>query len=379
MSKKPKTAAISGRNAAIRVVTRPPDPVPSATRQDQPHHSGPQRETSTLKDVARVAGVSVGTVSRVINHHPRVTETMKRRVDTAIAALGFQPDPIAQSMRSGQTNSFACVVRDFTVPLLSTFVDAMQNEVDAQEFCLFVASSYHDLTREISLFNKFSRRRVDGIVIATSTETDHKLLELLEKSTTPIVLLDRKLPERLDAVLVDHRAGMRQALDYLIRLGHARIAIISGQDSVHPVQERLLGYREALQANGIAIDPDLIRLGSFGVDFGYSEAMQLLGVSNAPTAIIAGGTSLLPGVLRAVRDRRLRVPDDVSIIGSADSELALLHSPAVTAIHWEHGQLGVAAARFLLNRLRAPGHRLQRMIFPSNLIIRDSCGPAPRR
>jgi len=379
LSKKPKTSAISLGNAAMKVKTASAGAAPSATLRDAAHNSGPHRESSTLKDVARVAGVSVGTVSRVINRHPRVTEAMKRRVDAAIAALGFEPDPIAQSMRSGQTNSFACIVRDFAVPVLSTFVDSMQNEVDGQEFCLFVASSYHNLTREISLFNKFSRRRVDGIVIATSTEADHKLLDLLEKSTIPIVLLDRKLPEALDAVLVDHRAGMHQALDYLIRLGHARIAIISGQDSVHPVRDRLQCYREVLQSNGIAIDPELIRLGSFGIDFGYSEAMQLLGAPNPPTAIIAGGTSLLPGVLRAVRDRGLRIPGDVSIISGADSELALLHSPAVTAIHWEHGQAGVAAARFLLNRLRTPGHRLQRMIFPSNLIIRDSCGPAPRR
>jgi LacI family transcriptional regulator len=329
----------------------------------------------TMKDVARAAGVGVGTVSRFINSHPTVTEPIKKRVAAAVAMLGFKPNPIATSMRGGQTKTFACVVRDFTVPVLATFIDSMQKVLDAEDFDLFVASSYHDPEREISFINRFANRRADGIVIATSSEEDPKLLAVLAASAMPILLMDRRKPEALDAVLVDHQAGMRQAVDYLIKLGHVRIGLISGNETVHPVKERLRGYREALEARGVALDPSLVRLGSFGIDFAYSEAMQLLRMPNSPTAIIAGGTALLPGVLRAVRSNGLKIPEDISVVSGVDSELALLYSPAITVVRWDHGQVGIVAARFLFNRLESPGRETQRMIFPSELVIRGSCGP----
>ncbi len=345
------------------------------TKGGVPNRAARSGDSATMIDVARAAGVGVGTVSRVVNLSPRVTAETKTRVEAAIAKLGFKPDPIAQSMRSGHTKTFACVVRDLTVPVLSVFIDAMQKAVDAQDFGLFVASSYHDIAREMSYLVRFARRRADGIVIATSSEEAPKLLKLLRESEMPIVLLDRTKPETLDAVLVDHRAGMRQAMEYLTSLGHARIGFISGQDDVHPVRERLAGYREGLAAQGLAVDESLIRLGSFGVEHAYSETMQLLALQKRPSAVIAAGTALLPGMLRAVRDRGAKIPENISIISGSDSELAMLHTPGITVVRWDHSQLGVAAARFLLNRLQSPGHQIQRMIFPSELAVRGSCGP----
>jgi LacI family transcriptional regulator len=364
---KRKSVAVSKRTSTRRA------PPPAEGRSKRSKSSVVAPATPTLKDVARASGVSVGTVSNVINNHPRVTYAIKKRVDDVIYKLGFKPDSIAQSMRSGQTKTLACVVRDLTVPILSTFVDSMQNTVDAHGFSLFVASSYHDLSREISLLTKFSRRRVDGIVIATSSETDPKLITQLRESTTPIVLLDRKLPEQLDSVLVDHRGGVRQAMDYLISLGHTRIGFISGQDAVSPVQERLRGYYDALDAKAMPRDARLVRTGSFGIDYAYSEAVQFFELSDPPTAIVAGGTTLLAGVLRAAREVGRRIPEDVSIIGGQDSELAQLHSPAITVIRWDHAQLGVAAARFLINRLKSAAIGIQRIISPSELVVRGSC------
>jgi LacI family transcriptional regulator len=187
--------------------------------------------------------------------------------------------------------------------------------------------------------------------------------------------LDRRSPEELDAVLVDHRAGIRQAMDYLLNLGHTRIGFISGQDTDFPVRDRLRGYHEALDARGMSCDDRLVRTGSFGIDYAYSEAVQFFSLADPPTAIIAGGTTLLAGVLRAVREAGRRIPEDVSVIGGQESELAQLHSPAISVIRWDHGQLGIAAARFLINRLQSVAVGVQRMIFPSELIIRGSCGP----
>ncbi len=183
----------------------------------------------SIRDVAQLADVSLGTVSRVINAHPNVREDTRKRVKAAIVELGYVPNMVAQSMRSNRSMTFACVMRDFTVPVLSLFVDSMQKEIEGFGFSLMVASSYHDLKRERELLLGFQQRRIDGLVIATSSEEDPALLTMLREAQFPIVLLDRELPAELDSVSVNHAAGVRQAVLHLADLGHRRIAIISGE------------------------------------------------------------------------------------------------------------------------------------------------------
>ena len=206
----------------------------------------------TILDVALRAKVAVGTVSRVINGQPNVREDKRKRVHEAIVDLGYVPDIVAQSMRNNRSMTFACVMRDFTVPVLSMFVDSMQKEIDSFGFSLMVASSYHDLERELSLLRGFQQRRIDGLVIATSSETEPTLLETLQQLDFPIVLIDREQPAAMDAVNVNHAAGTRQAVTYLADIGHRRIAIISGEQDVHPTQSRYDGYLAGLRCHEIA-------------------------------------------------------------------------------------------------------------------------------
>ena len=172
------------------------------------------RKTSIL-DVAQKAGVSLGTVSRVINHHASVSQDKRSRVLEAIDALGYSPDKVAQSMRSHRSMTFACVMRDFTVPVLSMFVDAMQKEIDSFGFSLMVASSYHDPVREMSLLKGFQQRRIDGLVIASSSETDPSLLSAMKEVNFPIVLIDRDAPNVFDRVMVNHAQGVTDAVHHL--------------------------------------------------------------------------------------------------------------------------------------------------------------------
>ncbi|WP_417426801.1 LacI family DNA-binding transcriptional regulator [Hoeflea sp.] len=331
----------------------------------------------TMRDVARVAGVGVGTVSRVVNNADGVSAKTKEKVKSAIAQLGFNPNPIARSMRSGLTMSFACVVRDFSVPILTSFANAIQNAVDGRGFGLQFVSSYHDVERELDILNRLSNHRADGVVVATASETSPELLAALESFPVPLVLLDRDIPESIDAVKIDHRSGTRSAVNHLIQLGHRRIAIITGPKDIRPVRERIAGYMLAHEKFGVPVDESLIHCGSFGIDFAYSEAMQILASASRPTAVIAGGTAMLSGLLRAARDLGLKIPDDLSVVSGADNELAALHSPAITAVRWQHDQLGAIAGRFLLNRLETPNMERQCMVVPTELISRESCGPAP--
>jgi LacI family transcriptional regulator len=333
---------------------------------------------ATIRDVARLAEVSIGTVSRVINGTVNVSPALRERVEEAVQQLGFAPDAAASSLRGGSTRSFACVVRDLTVPVLAHFADAMQRELDAKGYGLFVASSYHTFARERDLLRSFEQRRVDGLVIATSSERSPHLLALMRRSRVPVTLLDRVAPVGLDAVTVSHAAGSRAAITHLLSLGHRRIAFISGEGTLRPSRERLRGFQEAHAAHAVPVDPGLIRLGSFATHHGFDAASALFTQPQPPTAIFAAGTALLPGVLRAVRQHGLSIPTDLSLVAGADSELAEFHAPSIAVVRWDHGELGAAAARFLLRRIAMPELAAQQIEGQTSFLPRESCAPCRR-
>lgn len=332
----------------------------------------------TISDVARKAGVSLGTASRVLNDHKSVSSELRSRVVRAIEVLGYRPDSVAQSMRRGATRAVAIVIRDITVPVFASFVKAAQEALQDAGYALIVSGSDDRRDRELELLDLVSRRRLDGLIMTTASESDEALLRAREALRIPVVLLDRTSPSRFDALLVAHREGTRKAVDHLLDLGHRRIALLTGPTTVRPAAERVRGYDDAFAARGLEIDARLVRTSGFGSDVAYLEASGLLGQPSPPTAFIAGGVTMLAGVLRAVRAHDLRVPDDISIIGSCDSDLAELATPPVTVVQWSYAELGRAAAELLLDRLQRDRDRPPRHIkFPADLIIRGSCA-APR-
>src|SRR6185437_16112376 len=171
--------------------------------------------------------------------------------------------------------------------------------------------------------------RVDAIVMATSSEDDKELAKQLRQLDIPVVLLDRETPAELDAVTLDHRRGIRAATEYLHGLGHSQIALLTGKPSTRPARERIAGFKEAFARFGKHANHGIIRTGGFSAEFGFREASSLLSSSSRPTAIIAGGMAMLSGVLQAVRARGLVIPNDISVIAGADSDLAALTTPSV--------------------------------------------------
>ncbi len=332
----------------------------------------------TIKDVAREAGVGLGTVSRVINNNPDVNEASRDRVLAVIDRLGYRPDLVARSMRAGVSHTLAFIVRDFTGATLGALADAVQKEVDGFGFSLFVASSYHDPARELAMLQRFKARRVDGIIVATSSESEPVLVKELTRPGPPVVLLDRAAPAELDAVQTDHAGGIRAAVAYLTGLRHRRIALITGEPDVFPTRDRIRGFREATTAARLPEESTSCLTGSFGRDFAYQQTHRLLSGPRRPTAIIAGGTALLPGVLGAVQELGLQIPNDLSLIGGADSDLARFASPPITVIHWDIPSLASTAARLIISRLADGALPPRRHVFPMELIVRASCGPPPR-
>lgn len=334
---------------------------------------------ATIKDVARRAGVSLGTASRVINRHKSVSDRIRRRVTLAITELGYEPDAVAQSMRKGATRTIGIVIRDITVPALADFVKSAQEVLHEAGYALIITCSDDRKERELELLNLLSRRRIDGLIMTTANESDPDLMRARQHQSYPIVLLDRETPPELDAMTVSHRDGLRRGVDYLLDLGHRRIALITGAPTVYPARERIRGYEEAHAARGTPVDPRLLRSVGFSADSSFLEASALLSLADRPTAIICGGINMLSGALRAIQSHGLRIPQDISLIGSNDSDLARLATPPVTVIHWSFRELGEAAAHTLLDRIANGGQGApRRIVFPAELVMRASCGAPPR-
>lgn len=358
-------------------------PAPRKREQDaartQPPLPQPARK-STIKDVARVAGVSVGTVSRVVNGSLTVGTDVHRRVMQAIEELKFVPSAAAQSMRRKSSLIVGCIVREISIAPLAEFVRASQTALDAAGYSLLLYISDGEEERERVLLKRLQNRQVDGIILSPYTRLSQDYEVMLRGLGIPIVLVDRDKPDWADAVMVDHAHGVEIAVDHLLNFGHRKIALLTGPEDTFPAAQRVKGYRAAFKRKKVEVDPSMVRTGSYLAAAGFQLASTMLSSRNRPTAIIAGGLSMLPGVLRAVQTLKLSVPKDVSIVGTGPSELAELHVPPVSVQYWDHGETGRMAAMMLLDRmLKKEESEPQRVLLPSTFISTRSIGPKPRR
>jgi LacI family transcriptional regulator len=334
----------------------------------------------TIRDVAIAAGVSTGTVSRVLNANATVHPDIRRKVQRAIDDLGYSPNAVAQSMRLRSTHTIGCILREINIPQLAGFVKAAHDVLDEVGFSLLISNSEGRKERERELLSRLSRRQADGVMMGPYTPIAGEFEVFLRGLDIPIVLIDRDQPDWADAVMADHAEGMRLAVSHLLELGHRRVALITGEAGLYPARERVRGYREAYALRGLDVDPSLIHPGSFLPGAGFRITSALLGQRHRPTAIISGGLDMLSGVLRAVRGRGLRIPEDVSLVASGHSELAELVTPQVAVIGWDQAEVGRIAAGMLLDRIRSDeAHEPQRVLVPNEFIARASIGAPPRQ
>jgi LacI family transcriptional regulator len=328
----------------------------------------------TILDVAKLSKTSVGTVSRVLNKNVSVRPAAQKRVSDAIERLGYRPNAIAQSMRTKATHAIGFIIPDICNPIFATTVRAAEEMLNESGYALMLANTDLNPAREAALINVFAHRRIDGLIMAVSTENNPNLLAAMKTLEMPVVMLNRELSLNFDSVLIDDFNGVRQATEYLIQLGHKRIGLITAGEEISPGRQRVAGLKKALSDAGVHVDSSLIRSGAFEVD-GYREAFALLDAKHPPTAIISG-TQVMVGVLRALRQLARRIPEDVSLIGCDDTYLAELTTPPLTVIDRNLTEAGQMAARLVLQHLRSESPlKRQRIVLPTRLIRRSSCGP----
>ena len=352
--------------------------MPPGMRQDR--QNGPSygktamKRNVTIRDVAAAADVAIGTVSRVLNDHHSVTKEVRERVQKTISAMGYQRDAIAQSMRSTRTKMVACAIRDFDIPAFASYVKAAEATFRNAGYTFILASTANAKNVELDLLQTFGQRRVDGVMMTMSDETDADLVDAITSATMPIVLIDRELVQSVDSVSADHRSGARQATEYLLSLGHRRIALLVGDPKAYPSRSRIEGYKEAYQSFGLQIDANLVRDRLLSNEATFRETAALLGRKERPTAIYAAGLDTLSGPLRAVRAAGLVVGQDISIISGNDSDLAELSTPPITALRWDRSEMGRHAAEMLLDRIDQGMQSPPRCIrLPVSLVVRGSC------
>lgn len=333
---------------------------------------------SSMREVAELAGVAMSSVSRVLSGHPDVSPEMRERVMAAVDRLGYQPDLLAQSLRRRATKSIGFVVGDIANPLLAQIASGAETALRAAGYSMLLTNSENDPSLDAQHLGLLEQRRVDGFLLSLASEDDPRTLGVLTRIESPIVLIDRELPPSVpaSAVLSDHRAGMKAAVDHLLDLGHRNIGLILGQP-LRFTRERRIGLQEAYQARGLPPTYTIVE-GRLGSAHGREATRNLLDGEQPPTALVAGGNQLVIGTLEELRARGLRIGDDISLISCDAVSVTELYDPPIALVRRDNVELGRRAAELLLRQLEADGEPEQ-VVLPTEFVARPSCAPPPAR
>ncbi len=333
----------------------------------------------TLEGVAKLAGVSRSTVSRVVNDHPNVRAEVRDQVWRVIHETGYQPHAAARSLVTRRTQILGVVIPEpitklFTDPFFSTLLYGITETCNAQHYHLML-SLFHGPAEQDDQYRRIvGNGHLDGIIVA-SAHMDDSLPPRLLQDGIPFVVVGRYPDARVHGVDIDNIGGSRQAVEHLMGLGHTAIALITGPLTMTSGVDRLVGYQQTLAAQGIVLDQDLIVEGDYTEDSGYAAAKQLL--RTPATAIFAASDMMAIGALKALHDAGRQVPQDMALVGFDDVPLASSVQPALTTVRQPVRQLGSAVAELLMELLAnppEPGSLARRSVLPTELVVRQSCG-----
>lgn len=334
--------------------------------------------TVRLKDVAKRAGVSSTTVSLVLNQgsNSRISEKTRERILQAVKELGYQPNKTTQSLTPNIPPTIGLVITDITNPFFTDLAGVIENVASRYGYNIILCNTGQSLKKETEYLEVLWRRKVDGLIIAPVDDKESNIHEFLKRDI-PVVFVDRYIEGAdTNAVVLDNIEGAYTATEYLLRLGHRRIGILSGLQSVKTGKDRLQGYLNALKAYNVPVDERLISDGMFSVDGGKSAIDRLLSLSPRPTAIFSTAGPMTVGALLEFKKRRIKVPEDISFISFDDNIWALLVEPPITVIAQPIPDIGKEAVQFVVQLIQGWGTDGNRkIVLKPQLIIRNSCIP----
>ena len=329
-----------------------------------------EQHLATIYDVGKRAGVSVATVSSVINNSSYVSPELHKRVEQAIRELDYSPNLLARGLARQKTLTLGVLVPDIANFFFPEVVRGVEDKAKEAGYTIILGSSDNQLEKEQLYLKLFLSKRVDGILLVKSPgHLSPELLRTLKKSSPPVLLLDREYPAlRTDSVTVDDVGGGYLATQHLLELGHRRIAIISGLPGVSTTDGRLQGYEKALAQAGIPPAPELIFTGDYRIDSGHTAGLALL--EHKPTAVFVTNYMMTIGLLQALEERKLSTPRDISVVSYDDFIWNDVFTPRLTCVAQPKYKLGCQAAELLLSRLNQKHKRPQHIVLENTLRIR---------
>lgn len=336
---------------------------------------------TTIRDVAQHAGVSVATVSRVMNGSANVSPELRERVWEAIKTLNYSPSALARGLNTRISNTIGVCVPSITKhPFWAQVVSGIEDECRKSGYNLFLCHTESDPQRERDYIELLRTRRADGIILGPSADSVAHLDPLLSPDW-PLVLVDRKFRDLdVPAILVDNYRASVEAVEYLIRLGHRRIGVVAGSPAHTVAQDRIRGYQDALTRHGLPVDEGLIWMRSYEDEHAYAATKALLALPDPPTAIFSCSGRLARGILHTLQEEKVRIPQEMSFLTFDDYDWMTLVSPPLTAIAQPAVEMGRQAMRTLLRFIRGEAPSDDReVILKTTFVERASCGPPPGR
>jgi len=332
---------------------------------------------ATIKDVAKKAGVSVATVSYVINGTRNVAPETAARVRAAMEELSYHPNAVAQSLRTRTTHVIGAVISDISNPFFATLIRGAEDCARENGYSLLICNTSEKLENELVYLQLLSRKRVDGMIIAPTGKNDGLIKDLIARGMQ-IVFIDRKVEGvAAPAVLSENEEGAYQATRYLIEQGHRKIGIVLGLPHVSTTTERLHGYERALAEAGIAADPSLIVYGHSQVEGARKASVTLLDRADRPSAVFATNNLMTIGLMMAIHDLDLRCPQDVSVIGFDDFDWAAAFNPPLTTVAQDPYLIGERAVEILFANLNQHNRSTVEVRIPTRFLRRGSVNTIP--
>lgn len=342
----------------------------SSLRNTLPSPTG----VTTIKEVAAEAGVSTASVSRVLTGVNGVTREVRERVMVAAAKLNYHPNRLARGLRVGQRKVIGVIIPDLRNPFFTAVAHGIEGTLYSAGYTLQLGNSDGQPEREQAQLSILRGEGVAGLVFIAGNRPAANY-DMLRNWKIPLVAVDRS-PGGLEVDLVcsDNRAGMREAVLHLLSGGGQEVAIVAGTAGIDVAEERLGGYLDALRSAGMALREELIVHGDFRQEGGYAAMARLLDMAKPPRAVVVANNLMTLGALQAIGERSIRVPENLAIIAFDDMPWATFLKPPLTAVAQSPEELGRVAAQLLLERLGDPSRMVRRVVLPTRLIVRESCG-----
>jgi LacI family transcriptional regulator len=331
----------------------------------------------TIRDIARLAGVSVATVSGVLNNKPTIKPKLAERVKKAMNALDYHPDQVARSLRVRRTCTVGMVIADVTNPFFTDVIRGVEQEAQSNQYSVILCDANEDPALERHYLSTLFSRRVDGVLLAPTSSSSPQETHIQKRF--PIILIDR-VPIGFigSAVLTDNVTAAYEGTRHLIELGHRRIAIIAGHLNLSNGLDRLEGFRRALQEQHLALPDKYLQQGNFQLESGYQCGLELMRLPVPPTAIFSCNNKMTLGLMRALGELHLNCPQTVSVLGFDDFEWSAYFTPRLTVIAQPAYEMGKQAMRMLLKNLQEPQNSENKqsekitVMLKAELRVRDS-------